>query len=306
MRDWETEPPPCGESLLDLLERDMPPIRYLNNPWAPEGLNLLVGRPKLGKSTLLRQKQAAIAVGGSFWGAPSVQAPCAYLSLEEGDRLTRAKFEMAGFPREALGNIEVFFSWPRGVDGVLQLGRYLAARPEVRHIAIDSLTRFRTVPDARTPAFQADYDAVNGLHAIAKARPGLAIDVIHHTRKMKSDDPIEDISGTFGLSAACDSYWVLRPHEDGAVLHVGGRLWDRDVNAYALKRGQQRWELAGEFDPLTTIQRATLDDLRASGGRSPTEGAKFWNIKPPTMLERLKGLVNHGMAYSKDGIYYAK
>lgn len=297
---------PQGQSVLSLVERTMTPIQYLNDPWAPEGLNINAGRPKLGKSTLLRQKQAAIAVGAMFWGTPCTHAPCVYLSLEEGDRLTRAKFEMAGFPREALANIEVFFEWPRGVDGVLQLHRLLDARPEVRHVGIDSLTRFRTVPDARTPAFQADYDAVNGLHELAKARPGIAIDLVHHTRKMKTDDAIEDISGTFGLSAACDSYWILRHHEDGAVLHVGGRLWDRDVHQFSLKRGQQRWELVGEFDALTEVQRTTLQALKTSGGQSPTDGAKFWGISRQSMLDRLIGLVKLNMAYSKAGIYYAK
>lgn len=297
---------PRGESVLNLVERTMTPIRYLNNPWAPEGLNLIAGRPKLGKTTALRQKLAAIAIGAEFWGAPSELAACAYLSLEEGDRLTRAKFEMAGFPHEALANIEVFFEWPRGAEGVRQLHRYLEARPEVRQVGIDSLTRFRAIPDARTPAFQADYDAVNGLHEIAKARPGIAIDAVHHTRKAKSEDPIEDISGTFGLSAACDSYWVMRHHEEGAVLHVGGRLWDRDAHEFKLQRGQQRWVLIGEFDALTDIQRATLDLLKRSGGQTPTDGAKAWAISRQSAMERFNSLVNMSKAYNKGGIYFAK
>src|SRR5262245_16529618 len=45
---------------LELMERDMPAISYLREPWIAEGLNILAGRPKLGKTTLLRQKLAAV------------------------------------------------------------------------------------------------------------------------------------------------------------------------------------------------------------------------------------------------------
>src|SRR5262249_22140094 len=46
---------------LELMERDMPAIQYLRDPWIAEGLNIMAGRPKLGKTTLLRQKLAAVA-----------------------------------------------------------------------------------------------------------------------------------------------------------------------------------------------------------------------------------------------------
>jgi hypothetical protein len=123
---------------------------------------------------------------------------------------------------------------------------------------------------------------------------------------MKSEDAIEDISGTFGLSAACDSYWVLRHHEDGAVLHVGGRLWDRDVSQYQLRRANQRWELVGEFTGLSAVQTATLEELRRAGGMSPTEGARILGISKQSVAQRFGQLVERGVAFSKKGIYYAK
>jgi len=220
--------------------------------------------------------------------------------------LTRKKFEMAGFEDSALANILIYFAWRRGKDGVLDLLRALDQYPAVRYVAIDSLTRFRDVPDSKTPAFVADYEAVSALQGIAKARPGLCIDVIHHTRKAKSDDPIEDISGTFGISAACDSYWVMRHHEDGAVLHVGGRLWESDTTQFQLRRAQQRWELVGEFTGATSKQDETLDALRSAPGMTPTQVAATFGLQVPSAFERLRGLVSRGLAYSKDGRYFVK
>ncbi|MGI8896487.1 MAG: AAA family ATPase, partial [Casimicrobiaceae bacterium] len=218
----ESDTPPIGQTGRDLLECAMPAISFNCEPWIPEGLGITAGRPKLGKSTFVRQKLAAVASGGELFGAQCTTARCAFLTLEENARQTRHKLQLAAFPNEALARILFFFEWFRGTAGVVQLRQFLDHNPDVKYVAIDSLTRFRSVPDQRTPAFSADYEAVTALQGLCKDRPGLTVECIHHTRKAKGDDPLEDISGTFGLSAACDWYSVMRHHEDGAVLHVGG------------------------------------------------------------------------------------
>ena len=234
---------------------------------------------------------------------PCAPAKCAFLSLEENDRQTRHKFEAARFPRSALANVLLYFAWKRGADGVLQLARLLDEDESIRYVVIDSLTRFRAVPDARTPAFSADYEAVTALQTLCKSRPGVTIEAIHHTRKAKGDDPLDDISGTYGLSAACDWYSVMRHHEDGAVLHVGGRLWDREQTQFQLRRANQRWELVGEFSGLTDLQTQALEDVRGMGGLTPREAAKHWGCAMSTAHERLSALVKHGQVYSLKGVY---
>lgn len=294
-----------GQSAADLLERPMPEISYLCNPWAPEGLALLAGRPKLGKTTLLRQKAAAIAGGSTFLDQPCKRAPIVFLSLEEGERLFRRKLELARFDRVALANMTLFFDWKRGRDGVLDILRYHDAHPEANYWVIDSLTRFRDPPDQRRSAFVQDYEAVNELHQVTNARPGLCIEVLHHTRKMKSEDPLDDISGTYGVSAAVDTYGVMRHHDEGVVLHTGGRLWTLEASKFELRRANQRWELVGEFSGLSPVQKETLEALRASGGMGTTDCARFWNIAKSTAHERLEALVRNGAAHARQGVYYA-
>lgn len=304
--DQESDALPKPATALELLERDMPIISKLCDPYISEGLHIMAARPKLGKSTMARQKAAAIACGGEFLGRPVTKGVAAMLSLEEGDRLTREKFRKAGFTEEALANILLYFSWRRGADGVLDLTRFLDQYPAVKYVCIDSLTKFRAVPDARTNAFSADYEAVSALHAVAKSRPGLTIDLIHHTRKMSSDDPLDDISGTYGISAAVDAYTILRHHEDGATMHCGGRLWDSESSKFQLRRANQRWELVGEFAGLSPIQVETLDLLRAAGnGLSPTQIAQTFAIGRQAAYDRLHSLVRHGVAHSRNGSYFA-
>src|SRR3990167_7907388 len=182
----------------------------------------------------------------------------------------------------------MFFSWPRGMMGCEALERYLKGNPDVQYVAIDSLSRFRTIPDAKTPAFTADYEAVTELHEVAKLYPGVCIDVVHHTRKAKGDDPLDDISGTYGLSAAADCCYVLRHHADGAALYVASRLWDRDDNSFILRRSSRQLEMVGVNIGLSHEQQETLNLIRAeTGGIGGTALGEKLKITPQSAWQRI-------------------
>jgi len=302
-------PIPVGESAHSLVERDIPRPKRLCDPWAVEGVNIIAGKPKLGKTTMERQKLVSAAMGVEFFDSKFPEAcKCAFLSLEEGELLCRDKFIKAGFPETALAGIQLFFEWPRGDMGVNLLDRYLLANPEVRLVVIDSLTRFRMIPDVRTQAFVADYEAINALHEMAKKHPGVCIDVIHHTRKAKGDDPMDDVSGTYGLTAACDSCTVLRHSSDGAVMYVYGRMWDRDENQYTLQRGpKQTWVMIGVHLDMTQLQKEAFEMVKASpAGLSGKELADRVGITTPSAWQRLDELLEKGFVRKLHGRVYVK
>lgn len=301
-------PIPQGESAFALTEREMPDPVMLCDPWAVEGINIVAGRPKLGKTTFERQKLAAAAVGGPFLDSHFPEPiRCAFLSLEEGELLCRMKLKMASFSELALASIQLHFDWPRGADGADLMDRYLIANPDIRLICIDSLTKFRTIPDPRTPSFMADYEAINHLHEVSKRHPGICIDVIHHTRKAKSEDPIDDISGTYGLTAAADAYMVFRHSGQGATMHVGGRLWSREHSEYQLKKGNQRWEMLGPDLGLSDEQQDTLKRVKAETfGMSGAKLSADLGITNQSAWGRLDALVNKGFATKEFGKVKAK
>ena len=305
----EERPIPTGESAFALVERDLPEPVKLCDPWAVEGINLIAGRPKLGKTTLERQKMAAAATASPFFDSHFPTAvKCAFLSLEEGETLCRSKFKRAGFTDEALSSIQLHFEWPRGDQGVNLLDRYLTENPNVRFVCIDSLTRFRMIPDVRMNQFMADYEAMNLLHDMSKKHPGCCIDVVHHTRKAKSDDPIEDVSGSYGLTAACDSCAVMRHDANGVTLSIFGRLWARDENRFTLTRGDnQTWQFLGVHLGLTDAQKQTLEMLRnAPAGLSGKELGESLSITMPSAWQRLDELLEKGFATKRSGRVYAK
>jgi hypothetical protein len=298
--------PPRGISGYELVRQDMPAPAFLCDPWAPEGLLVLAGRPKLGKTTLLRQKAAAIAEGASFFGEPCAQSPVLFLSLEENDRQMHAKLKAAAFSDVALKGIDFHFRWPRGAAGVAKLHDYFDANPAVRYCVVDSLTRFRDLPTRDLPPFIADYESVCALQSLTKPRPGLLIELVHHARKTLSEDPIDDISGTYGLTAACDGYAVMRRHNEGATLHVGGRQWEREDCDFTLSKADGDWQLDGvAIAGATRKQSAIVEDLRRAGGLTASQLAKLRGVTSQSANEMLKRLEKQGFVYCCGGIYYA-
>lgn len=285
-----------GDALLAL---DLPETHYLCRPWIPEGVTILAGRPKVGKTTLLRQIAVCASDGAPLWGKPCAQTEVLFLSLEEGRKLMRKKLMLAGYSGAQLRRIRFHWQWRTGVGGIGDLHERLKVNPAIRFVIVDSLTRFRDAPTRDKPQFHQDYEAVRMLADVAKDIPGLTIIVLHHTKKDQGDDPIADISGTFGLTAAADNYMVMRRESGEFVLHCGGRYWDEPQDAFRLRRAGGVWALEGVADAarLSPMQRQYLDTLRAEGTVTTRGMARRFKVRDSTASEvmaelQAKGLVD--------------
>jgi len=270
----ERERPARSYDAADLVALHLPDPSYIVRPYIAEGVILCCGRQKMGKTTLLRQLGFAANTGGEIFGAPVVYADVLFLSLEEGERIMRKKLALLCSNPEQLRGMRFEFEWPQGAEGVQKLRDWLRSRSNERPplIIIDSLTRFRVPPSDRGHAFTEDYNTVKLLADLCKEFPGLSIVLLHHTTKAIPEDPVSAISGTYGISAAADSYLILLKQGQGFRLHAGGRLWEGDTNDFELKRSDGGWALAGEWD-LTAPQGLTpkqqqVVDLLAKGAKS--------------------------------------
>src|SRR5262245_55147261 len=76
---------PC--SAEQLLELDIPPYKWVVSDLVPEGLIVLAGRPKMGKSFLVLDIAYAVSTGGKALGVFQVSpGQVLYLALEDGLR----------------------------------------------------------------------------------------------------------------------------------------------------------------------------------------------------------------------------
>lgn len=243
----------------ELVAMELPEPVYICRPFVSEGMTLMVGRPKIGKTTLLRGLAMQANVGGTFLAESCAAARVLFLSLEEGERVMRKKLAATGADSATLRGIRMEFAWPQGLAGVERIREWLEASVDARPplVIIDSLTRFREPPSARGHAFTEDYNAAKLLADLCKDFPGLAVVVLHHTTKAMPDDPVSAISGTYGLSAAADSYLILLKQGQQYRLHAGGRLWDRDESDFELKREAGHWTMAGGWNYHATAEGIT-------------------------------------------------
>src|SRR5262249_18337805 len=109
-------------SAPDLLELELPPLRWAVEGVLPEGLTMLVGKPKIGKSWAVFSLAVAVATGGRALGQIAVeQGDVLYLALEDGKRRLKSRLRaMLGTTAPPPG-LTLSTRWPRLDQGGLTL-----------------------------------------------------------------------------------------------------------------------------------------------------------------------------------------
>ena len=206
-----------------LLSTTLPPTRFIIDRLLPQGLHILAGAPKVGKSWLALWLCLQVAQGTSVWDFPTHRGTVLYLCLE--DSLTRIQsrlFQITDDAPEALHFATIAAGIGEGLEE--QLTNFLTQHPDTSLVVIDTLQRIRTGSDSGNP-YANDYRDISVLKALAD-KHHIAILLIHHLRKMNDDDPMNMISGTTGISGATDSNFVLKERRRGsgeATLYCTGR-----------------------------------------------------------------------------------
>ena len=237
-----TDPLAGGYTLSELMKTKLPEPKWAIPHLIPEGLSILAGKPKRGKSWLCLGLGIAVASGGYALGKIKVEPGRAlYLALEDRPKRLKTRAETILQGKPAPDRLHFFNSWPRLADGGLDLlVKWIKRYPDTRLIMIDTLARIRSPTSGNSNIYELDYAALEGLQNLANAE-GIAIIVVHHLRKQASEDPLDLVSGSFGLAASADTLLILRRGHRRA-----------DAELYIAARDVEEQNLALKWDPLTT------------------------------------------------------
>ncbi len=114
-------------SAADLQGRVFPPIKWIVPDILPEGLTLLAGKPKLGKSWLSLDIAVAVASGGSVLGRECEPGPVLCLALEDNQRRLQRRLQLVAGSTPWPRDLEFHTEWPRGDAGLERMRDWVAA-----------------------------------------------------------------------------------------------------------------------------------------------------------------------------------
>ena len=206
-----------------LMTTVLPSTKFVVDRLLPEGLHILAGAPKIGKSWLALWLCLCVAKGESVWDFSVTKGTVLYLCLE--DSLTRIQNRLFQITEDAPDTLH-FTTLAGSIGGGLedQLKGFLTEHPGTALVVIDTLQKVRQPGENANP-YASDYRDITALKRLANDY-GIAILLIHHLRKMNDEDPLNMISGTTGISGATDSSFVLKERKRGsgeATLYCTGR-----------------------------------------------------------------------------------
>ena len=227
-----------------LLSTPMSKTMFIVDGLISQGVNVIGGASKIGKSWLMLWLGLQVAQGNSIWGLPTLQCDVLYLSLEDTQR--RIKDRLYSLTDSAPDNL--YFAVTSGLIGgglEEQIMDFLTEHSATKLVIIDTLQKVR---DSKGSAGKAgmygnDYDDISSIKRIADGF-NIAILLVHHLRKLQdSDDPFNDVSGSTGIIGAADTNFILRRKRSGnaATLLVSGR--DVEYQELTLQFNDLVWEL---------------------------------------------------------------
>jgi hypothetical protein len=262
-------------SASELMGMEFPPPNWAVPGIIAEGVNLLAGPPKVGKSWLSLGLGLSVAAGGRAFDAITVPGgPVLYLALEDTPRRLQTRMGKLLGGQPAPETLTLATACPPLTQGGDEaIANWLDAHRDARMVIIDVFAKIRGQSPPGASAYDADYAAVGRIKKVADAY-SIAIVVVHHVRKAGAEDFLEAVSGTNGIAGAADATLVLRRPRGTAdgVLHITGRDVDEAEYALGFQPAAGAWVLLDgppDEHALADTRATILRWLRTNGPATP-------------------------------------
>jgi RecA-family ATPase len=277
----------------DLQRKTFSPVSYVVPGVIPEGLSILAGKPKIGKSWMALDVCYAVAAGRYCLGdRKPAHGDVLYCALEDNPRRLQQRIDkIAGtFATTWPERLTLTTSWRRlDQGGVEDIREWIEGATAPRLIVLDTLAGVK--PIRTTSGYVEDYESLTALHRLANEK-AVAVLVLHHQRKMEADDPIDTVSGTLGLAGRADTILVLTRPSNGTTLYVRGRDIQEAEHAVSFDAASCRWTILGEAaDVRRSTERSRILDALDSGEMGVSDIAAAAGMKDGNVRKLLHHMV---------------
>ena len=250
-----------------------------------QGTYLFVGSPKIGKSFFMAQLAYHVSTGTPLWDYPVKKGTVLYLALEDDyRRLQERMYRMFG--TDSTENLYFSVSSkPLGNGLTDQLSGFIREHPDTTLVIIDTLQKIREV-DSDSYSYAKDYEIINQLKQFSDSW-GICLLLVHHTRKQKSSDNFDMISGTNGLLGCADGAFMLCKEtrtSNKATLEISGR--DQQDQKIHLIRDEEK--LCWNFEKAETeLWKEPPEPLLECIANLVTEENPTWQGTATELIEKL-------------------
>lgn len=250
-----------------------------------QGTYLFVGSPKIGKSFFMAQLAYHVSTGTPLWDYPVKKGTVLYLALEDDyRRLQERMYRMFG--TDSTENLYFSVSSkPLGNGLTDQLSGFIREHPDTMLVIIDTLQKIREV-DSDSYSYAKDYEIINQLKQFSDSW-GICLLLVHHTRKQKSSDNFDMISGTNGLLGCADGAFMLYKEtrtSNKATLEISGR--DQQDQKIHLIRDEEK--LCWNFEKAETeLWKEPPEPLLECIANLVTEENPTWQGTATELIEKL-------------------
>ena len=200
-----------GETLMDTR---LEPTKFCIDTLLPQGITILGGAPKIGKSWLVLDLCVRIAKGENVWGMPTAKGTTLYLCLE--DTLRRVQERLNCITDDVPSNAFFATAAHTLAEGLCdEIRAFVKEHPDTVFVAIDTFQIVRN--SGADSSYGNDYDEIRQMKQLADEL-NISLLLVHHLRKQGDSDPLNKLSGTTGIVGAVDSVFVLDKSKRGESL----------------------------------------------------------------------------------------
>jgi len=300
-------------SALELIQKEFEPMRWTVPNLIPEGLIILAGKPKVGKSWLALHLCHSVAFpkGGYALGKIEVEpGKAVYYGLEDSERRLQERLKGIACDLPLPENLFISNHLERlDAGGLEEIEAFLEDNPETRLVVIDTLARVKPKRGRNNDAYETDTEIMSGLQILAM-RHSVTVLVVHHMRKnvKDADDVFDGVLGSTGLTGTADATILMQRGRQSReiVMHITGR--DVEEQKLSVKfdlTDRVPFNLMGTTEEvhMSDTRKDILEYLEENGATGPKELSKALEKNYSTTKNILWTMLKEGLISNENGKY---
>jgi len=279
-----------AKTAKEIIMMKLPEPCWLIENLLPEGLTLLAGRPKVGKSWLALNFALELVKKGY---------KVLYLALEDNPKRIKKRLETLKAP--LTDNLLFEFDIPKLDFNTIITFRDKIIKEEIKVVIIDTFVKIKPNKEWEEP-YSANYQIFSKIKKEIVDK-GISIILIHHLRKAQSLDPLDQVLGSTSYTAAVDNILILKRARGlaDATLYLVCR--DYEEKEWALRFDNGFWYVLGDSPKYTISQerRQIWETIQNLGGKAtPKEVATLLGKSYSAVKKLMFIMEKEGLLISKE------